>query len=132
MILGLDDIPGGTTIISFLIWIVLTGLYYLVCYLAVLNVLDDVTGNSWIKLPALLCAAIPCAGLMAVFNYKPYIFAILVSFANYFRIKKMVHSPNPKMGNLKINPVLFYLGSYSYITLLIILTLYFSTLDFGQ
>ena len=83
MILGLDDIPGGTTFISFLIWIVLTGLYYLVCYLAALNVLDDVTGNSWIKLPALICAAIPCAGLMAVFNYKPYIFAILVSFSPF-------------------------------------------------
>ena len=132
MILGLDDIPGGTTLISFLIWIVLTGLYYLVCYLAALNVLDDVTVNSWIKLPALICAAIPCAGLMAVFNYKPYIFAILVSFANYFRVKKMIQNPNPKWGNLKINPILFYLSSYSYIAFLIIFTFYFSTLDFSQ
>ena len=132
MILGLDDIPGGTTFISFLIWIVLTGLYYLVCYLAALNVLDDVTGNSWIKLPAFICAAIPCAGLMAVFNYKPYIFAILVSFANYFRVKKMIQNPNLKMGDLKINPALFYLCSYSYIALLIIFTFYFSTLDFSQ
>ncbi|MEC8956752.1 MAG: hypothetical protein VX495_00015, partial [Nitrospinota bacterium] len=62
----------------------------------------------------------------------PYIFAILVSFANYFRVKKMIQNPNPKMGDLKINPALFYLCSYSYIALLIILTLYFSTLDFVQ
>jgi hypothetical protein len=39
MILGLDDIPGGTAFISFLFWIILTGLYYLVCYQAALNVL---------------------------------------------------------------------------------------------
>ena len=32
MILGLEDIPGGTTFIAFAVWLVLTGLYYLVCY----------------------------------------------------------------------------------------------------
>ena len=62
MILGLDDIPGGTTFISFLTWVGLTGLYYLVCYLAALNVLDDVTRNSWLKVPVMMLAAIPAAG----------------------------------------------------------------------
>jgi hypothetical protein len=132
MILGLDDIPGGTTFISFLIWGVLTGLYYLVCYLAALNVLDDVTRNSWLKVPVMMLAAIPAAGLMAIFQYKPFVFAILVSIANYFRVQKIIQTPNSKWGNIKINPTLFYLASYGYIALLATLAFYFPTLDFSQ
>ena len=132
MILGLDDIPGGTTFISFLIWVVLTGLYYLVCYLAALNVLDDVTRNSWLKVPVMMFAAIPAAGLMAIFQYKPFVFAILVSIANYFRVQKIIQTPNSKWGNIKINPTLFYLASYGYIALLATLAFYFPTLDFSQ
>ena len=132
MILGLDDIPGGTTFISFLIWGVLTGLYYLVCYLAALNVLDDVTRNSWLKVPVMMLAAIPAAGLMAIFQYKPFVFAILVSIANYFRVQKIIQTPNSKWVNIKINPTLFYLASYGYIALLATLAFYFPTLDFSQ
>jgi hypothetical protein len=132
MILGLDDIPGGTTFISFLIWGVLTGLYYLVCYLAALNVLDDVTRNSWLKVPVMMLAAIPAAGLMAIFQYKPFVFAILVSIANYFRVQKIIQTPNSKWGNIKINPTLFYLASYGYIALLATLAFYFPTLNFSQ
>ena len=132
MILGLDDIPGGTTFISLLIWVVLTGLYYLVCYLAALNVLDDVTRNSWLKVPVMMLAAIPAAGLMAIFQYKPFVFAILVSIANYFRVQKIIQTPNSKWGNIKINPTLFYLASYGYIALLVTLAFYFPTLDFNQ
>ena len=132
MILGLDDIPGGTTFISLLIWVILTGLYYLVCYMAALNVLDDVTRNSWLKLPAMMLAAIPAAGLMTIFQYKPFVFAILVSIANYFRVQKVIRTPSSKWGDMKINPTLFYLASYGYIVLLTILAFYFPTLDFSQ
>ena len=132
MILGLDDIPGGTTFISFLIWVILTGLYYLVCYLAALNVLDDVTRNSWLKVPVMMLAAIPAAGLMAIFQYKPLVFSLLVSIANYFRVQKIIQTSNSKWGNIKINPALFYLASYGYIALLATLAFYFPTLDFGQ
>ncbi len=128
MILGLDDIPGGTTFVSFLIWVVLTGLYYLVCYLAALNVLDDVTRNSWLKVPAMFCAAIPSAGLMAVFHYKPFVLAIMICIANYYRVQKLILTPNPKWGEPKINPALFYLASYGYIALLTTLANYFPTL----
>ena len=132
MILGLDDIPGGTTFISFFIWVILSGLYYLVCYLATLNVLDDITRNSWLKVPAMMLAAAPAAGLMTIFQYKPFIFAILVSFANYFRVQKIIRTPNSKWGNMKTNPTLFYLASYGYIALLTTLAFYFPTLSFGQ
>ena len=131
MILGLDDIPGGTAFISFLFWVILTGLYYLVCYQAALNVLDDVTCNSWLKVPAMLCAAVPTAGLMVVFHYKPYIFAVLVSITNYFRVQKKLLTPNPKWENIKINPVLFYLASYGYIAAFATLAFYLPTLDFN-
>ena len=132
MILGLDDIPGGTTFISLLIWVILTGLYYLVCYMAALNVLDDVTRNSWLKLPAMMLAAIPAAGLMTIFQYKPFVFAILVSIANYFRVQKIIRTPSSKWGDMKINTTLFYLASYGYIVLLTTLAFYFPTLDFSQ
>ncbi len=132
MILGLDDIPGGSTFVSFLIWVVLTGLYYLVCYLAALNVLDDLTKNSWFKIPAMLCVAIPSAGLMAVFHYKPFIFTILVCITNYYRVEKKILVPDPKWGNIKINSSLFYLASYGYIFLLAALAFYFPTLDFSE
>jgi len=130
MVLGLEDIPGGTPFVAFLIWLVLSGLYYLVCYLAVLNVLDDQTQNSLFKIPAMLAAAIPSAGLMAVFNYKPFVLGALMCVMNLYRIRTMQTSD--KWKDVKINPSLFYLASYGYIFTLIVLAIYFPTLDIGQ
>jgi hypothetical protein len=130
MVLGLEDIPGGTPFVAFLIWLVLSGLYYLVCYLAVLNLLDDQTQNSLLKIPAMLAAAIPSAGLMAVFNYKPLVLGALMCVMNLYRIRTMQTSG--KWKDVKINPSLFYLASYGYIFTLIALAIYFPTLDIGQ
>ena len=130
MVLGLEDIPGGTPFVAFLIWLVLSGLYYLVCYLTVLNVLDDQTQNSLLKIPAMLAAAIPSAGLMAVFNYKPFVLGALMCVMNLYRIRTMQTSD--KWKDVKINPSLFYLASYGYIFTLIVLSIYFPTLDIGK
>ncbi len=130
MILGLEDIPGGTPFVAFLIWLALSGLYYLVCYLAVLNVLDDQTHNSLLKIPLMLAAAIPSAGLMAVFHYKPFALGALMCVMNFYRIRTMQTSE--KWKDVKINPTLFYLASYSYIFTLIALAIYFPTLDIGE
>ena len=130
MVLGLEDIPGGTPFVAFLIWLVLSGLYYLVCYLAVLNVLDDQTQNSLLKIPAMLAAAIPSAGLMAVFNYKPFALGALMCVMNLYRIRTMQASE--KWKDVKINPSLFYLASYGYIFTLIALAVYFRTLVIDQ
>ena len=130
MVLGLEDIPGGTPFVAFLIWLVLSGLYYLVCYLAVLNVLDDQTQNSLFKIPAMLAAAIPSAGLMAVLNYKPFVLGALMCVMNLYRIRTMQTSD--KWKDVKINPSLFYLSSYGYIFTLIVLAIYFPTLGIGQ
>ena len=100
--------------------------------MAALNVLDDVTRNSWLKLPAMMLAAIPAAGLMTIFQYKPFVFAILISIANYFRVQKIIRTPSSKWGDMKINPTLFYLASYGYIVLLTTLAFYFPTLEFSQ
>jgi hypothetical protein len=129
MILGLEDIPGGTPIASFLIWLVLSGLFYLVCFLAVLNVLDDLTRNSLLKIPAMLGAAIPSAGLMAVFQYKPYVLGTLILIMNFYRVRDKIKNTPENWGDLKPNPALFYLSSYSYIFLLIALAMYFPTLN---
>ena len=130
MVLGLEDIPGGTPFVAFLIWLVLSGLYYLVCYLAVLNVLDDQPQNSLFKIPAMLAAAIPSAGLMAVFNYKPFLLGALMCMMNLYRIRTMQTSD--KWKDVKINPSLFYLASYGYIFTLVVLAVYFPTLEIGQ
>lgn len=130
MILGLEDIPGGTPFVTFLIWLALSGLYYLVCYLAVLNVLDDLTHNSLLKIPAMLGAAIPSAGLMAVFHYKPFALGALMCVMNFYRIRAMPTSE--KWKDVKTNQPLFYLSSYAYIFLLIALAIYFPTMDFAH
>ena len=131
MILGLDDIPGGAGIVSFLIWLGLSGLFYLVCYQAALNVLDDVTKNSVLKVPAMLAATVPSAGLMAVFNYKPFILFVIMAVANHFRIKSF-GQPGKKLAGLKINQPLFYFASYAYLILLVALAVYFQSEEFRQ
>ena len=131
MILGLEDIPGGTPLFSFFIWLGLSGLFYLVCYVAVLNVLDDLTRNSLLKIPAMLGAAIPSAGLMAMFHYKPFALGVLITIANFYRVRDKIQNTPEKWEKLKISPPLFYCASYAYIFLLMALALYFPTLDFS-
>ena len=132
MILGLEDIPGGTPLFSFLVWLVLSGLFYLVCYMAVLNVLDDLTRNSLLKIPAMLGAAIPAAGLMAIFHYKPIALGVLMIVTNFYRVRDKIQNTPEKWKELKINPALFYCASYAYIFLLMALAVYFPTLDFSK
>ena len=131
MILGLEDIPGGTPLFSFFIWLGLSGLFYLVCYVAVLNVLDDLTRNSLLKIPAMLGVAIPSAGLMAMFHYKPFALGVLITIANFYRVRDKIQNTPEKWEGLKISPALFYCASYAYIFLLMALALYFPKLDFS-
>lgn len=130
MILGLDDIPGGAGFVSFLIWLGLSGLFYLACYQAALNVLDDFTRNSVVKIPVMLAAAFPSAGLMAVLNYKPLILFFIMAVSNYFRIKSLSQPGNKKLGGLKINKPLFFCASYAYLSLVLALALYFQSEKF--
>jgi hypothetical protein len=130
MILGLDDIPGGAGFVSFLIWLGLSGLFYLVCYQAALNVIDDITKNSVTKIPVMLAAAVPSAGLMAVLNYKPLILFIITIVSNYFRIKSLSQPGSKKLSGLQINKPLFYFASYSYLSLVLALALYFQSEEF--
>jgi hypothetical protein len=130
MVLGLEDIPGGSPLFSFFVWLCLSGLYYLVCFLAVLNVLDDLTRNSWIKVPAMLGAAIPSAGLMTIFHYKPFALGLLISVANFYRIRN-IHKL-PRWKDFKINTTLFYCSSYAYIFSMIALAVYFQTLNVSE
>ncbi|GJL80267.1 MAG: hypothetical protein NPINA01_32560 [Nitrospinaceae bacterium] len=129
MILGLDDIPGGVVFVSFLIWLCLSGLFYLVCYQAALNVLDDITRNSIAKIPVMWAAAVPSAGLMAVLNYKPLILFFIMAVANFFRIKSL-DKPGRKLSGLQLNQPLFYFASYSYLLLMLALAFYFQSEEF--
>jgi hypothetical protein len=117
MILGIEDIAGGTTIVAFLIWLFLSGLFYMVCFIAVLNTLDSLTGNHWLKIPAMLGAAFPSAGLMLILNYQPLVLAVVMGIANIYRVKKIARSSGDDSGGKQINLPLHYLASYCYIAL---------------
>ena len=124
MILGLDDITWGKEIVAFFIWLGLTFLFYLVGYVAALNVLDDFTKNSWIKIPAMWGLSIITAGLMVILNYNPLVLFFVMLAANYLRLKNLTSSNNEKFKDLKINKALFYIASYGYIFLVLGITHY--------
>ena len=125
MILGLEDIPGGSTAISFLLWLGYTLLFYLVCYVAALNVMDDLTKNSWIKIPAMWTLAVVSAGLMSILHYNPLVLVVLMAVANYSRVQKQVSSDNKNLNNPKMSKTLFNIASYGYIFLVLGITYYF-------
>ncbi|MGV7222535.1 MAG: hypothetical protein ACQ9MH_13500 [Nitrospinales bacterium] len=124
MILGLEDIPGGSTAYAFLVWLVLTALFYLVCYMAALNVIDDISKNRLTKFPMTLVASIPTAVIMSIFSYKPFVLFFLMAFSNFFRVKKKASQASPSDNEQKINLPLHYSASYLYIVLVVLLTLY--------
>ena len=125
MILGLEDIPGGSTAISFLVWLGLTLLFYLVCYVAALNVVDDLTKNSWVKIPAMWALAVVSAGLMSILHYKPLALVTIMAVTNYSRVQKQISSDNKNFKDPKMGKTLFYIASYGYIFLVLGLAYYF-------
>ena len=124
MILGLDDIAGGREIVGFFIWLGLTFLFYLVGYVAALNVVDDLTKNRWIKIPAMWVLAFVTSSLMSVLNYNPLILFFVMLVANHFRLKNITISNNEKFENFAPSKAIFYIASYGYILLVLGITHY--------
>ena len=124
MILGLDDITGGREIIGFFVWLGLTFLFYLVGYVAALNVIDDLTKNRWIKIPIMWGLAFVTSGLMSILNYNPLILFFVMLVANYFRLKNLTLSNNEKSENSAPGKAIFYIASYGYILLVLGITHY--------
>ena len=124
MILGLDDIAGGREIVGFFVWLGLTFLFYLVGYVAALNVIDDLTKNRWIKIPIMWGIAFVTSGLMSILNYNPLILFFVMLVANYFRLKNLILSNNEKFENFAPSKAIFYIASYGYILLVLGITHY--------
>ena len=124
MILGLDDIAGGREIVGFFVWLGLTFLFYLVGYVAALNVIDDLTKNRWIKIPIMWGLAFVTSGLMSILNYNPLILFFVMLVANYFRLKNLTLSNNEKFENFAPSKAIFYIASYGYILLVLGITHY--------
>ena len=124
MILGLDDIAGGREIVGFFVWLGLTFLFYLVGYVAALNVIDDLTKNRWIKIPIMWGIAFVTSGLMSILNYNPLILFFVMLVANYFRLKNLTLSNNEKFENFAPSKAIFYIASYGYILLVLGITHY--------
>lgn len=124
MILGLDDITGGREIVGFFVWLGLTFLFYLVGYVAALNVIDDLTKNRWIKIPIMWGLAFVTSGLMSILNYNPLILFFVMLVANYFRLKNLTLSNNEKIEKFAPSKAIFYIASYGYILLVLGITHY--------
>ena len=124
MILGLDDISGGKAIVDLLIWFGLTGLFYIAGYIVALNVIDNITKNSWIKIPVMWSLSFVTSGLMSIFNYNPLILFFIMLVANYFRLKKLSTHNKEQYRTIKVNKTAFYLASYGYIILVLGITHY--------
>jgi len=124
MILGLDDITGGKEIVGFFVWLGLTFLFYLVGYVAALNVIDDLTKNRWIKIPVMWGLAFVTSGLMSILKYNPLILFLVMLVANYFRLKNLTLSDNEKIENFAPRKAIFYIASYGYILLVLGITHY--------
>jgi len=124
MILGLDDITGGREIVGFFVWLGLTFLFYLVGYVAALNVIDDLTKNRWIKIPIMWGLAFVTSGLMSILNYNPLILFFVMLAANHFRLKNITISNNEKFENFAPSKAIFYIASYGYILLVLGITHY--------
>ena len=124
MILGLDDITGGREIVGFFVWLGLTFLFYLVGYVAALNVIDDLTKNRWIKITIMWGIAFVTSGLMSILNYNPLILFFVMLVANYFRLKNLTLSNNEKFENSAPGKAIFYIASYGYILLVLGITHY--------
>ena len=124
MILGLDDITSGREIVGFFVWLGLTFLFYLVGYVAALNVIDDLTKNRWIKIPIMWGTAFVTSGLMSTLNYNPLILFFVMLVANYFRLKNLTLSNNEKIENFAPRKAIFYIASYGYILLVLGITHY--------
>jgi len=129
MILGLDDITGGREIVGFFVWLGLTFLFYLVGYVAALNVIDDLTKNRWIKIPIMWGLAFVTSGLMSILNYNPLILFFVMLVANYFRLKNLTLSNNEKIENFAPSKAIFYIASYGYILLVLGITHYIDFLN---
>ena len=125
MILGIEDITGGTSILSFFIWLGLTGLFYLVAYLAALNLLDDLTKNNPLKVPLFLTIAPVSAFFMAIFNYNPTLLFILMAISNFYRVRDAAKPDSKRFAGLTVNKPLFYTASYLYLIALFVLALWF-------
>ena len=124
MILGLDDITGGREIVGFFVWLGLTFLFYLVGYVAALNVIDDLTKNRWIKIPVMWGLAFVTSGLMSILKYNSLILFLVMLVANYFRLKNLTLSDNEKIENFAPRKAIFYIASYGYILLVLGITHY--------
>ena len=124
MILGLEDIPGGQTAFAFFVWLGLTALFYLVCYMAALNVIDEISQNRLTKFPLVIIASVPSAMVMAIFNYKPIVLFALMAVSNFFRVRKKAVLKSSAGKEVAVNKPLSYTASYLYIILVVLLTFY--------
>lgn len=125
MVLGIEDITGGTTILSILIWLGLTGLFYLVCYMAALNISDDLTGNHPIKLLLMGGLAPVSAFLMALFDYNPTLLFVLMAISNFYRVRDISQPGVTRFNGQSAKKPLFYGASYLYIAAVFGLALWF-------
>ena len=107
-------------IISF---IGLSLLFFLVSYLAVVNVLEDILSNPFLRIFTMSLLSVPMGFLMAIFGYQPIFMIAIASIANYYRITQKSKTKK-NQGEIYLT-VYCFIGGYLYLFLLCVLGYYF-------
>ncbi len=99
-------------------------LFFLVSYLAVVNILEDLLDNVFVRIPIMGLFSIPMGFLMAIFSYQPIFMIAVASVANYYRVIQKAKSKKDQ-GQKKHATAYYFVGSYLYLFLLCVLGYYF-------
>ncbi len=99
-------------------------IFFLVSYLAVINILEDLLDNVFLRIPIMALFSVPMGFLMAIFSYQPIFMIAIASVANYYRVTQKTKAQE-KNDKKKHSTAYYFVGSYLYLFLLCVLGYYF-------
>jgi hypothetical protein len=73
--------------------------------------------------------ALITSGLMSILSYNPLILFFFMLVANHFRLKKLSLYNDEKNRNSNPSKAIFYIASYGYIFLVLVITHYIEFLN---
>ena len=110
---------------EFIYWIGLSILFFLVSYLAVVNLLEDLIEKKILKFFVIIFISILMGFLIAIFNYQPIFMIAVASITNYYRV--MHKTKTTKGYNKKTYLINHFMISYLYLFLLCVFGYYFQS-----
>ena len=109
-----------------LIWIVKTVFIYGIFAFAMPIVVNALTRDRWIKLPAMLCCSLVAGATMAWMNYKPWVLFwiwLLSTYSVLEEMKKDEFQHELAENGMGRNLSVFYVSLYTYVIVSCVLAL---------